>query len=499
MIETPNLQTVLTLTGGVSPLPQSVFVWGTASRAFSVGTHADWVINAPGVAPVHFFLRFDGKMLHIAGGPSGAPLSVSGVVVDQTWRPLPVFSLVAFGGAQLRVTCEPAAPRPQSAPPVGVTAPVAPAPQQVLKPVDHLQSTVPLNDVRVNEVRRVRTEPVVLADAGQRVWPRSDPPAAGASPSYPPVAGPHPGATLVSPGAPQANMSEVPSVRRELPQTPAEMESTLSDSGALKEHAKRVASEPKLARASADAYLEAVRQQAGIQGSTPPPRTLEAARAEAQPLVPAAGSLPWTPSAAPSAAPPPHVPQEPEDASKAKGAKQKSSWVMRVTLILLPFAGYFAIFWEPPAEAPPPPEVSVSTPAGSAPAVSGTASVPAHPRLPLLPPPCQRPRRPFRPEQRQWEAFHRRPAALRRREALLRASLRHPWHREKARRRSRSGMPRCPSTSTGRVTRSTQRWRVGSTKRSRITTRSLRVPTQRSIQRLRGSFASVLSGSLNLE
>jgi hypothetical protein len=385
MIETPNLQTVLTLTGGVSPLPQSVFVWGTASRAFSVGTHGDWAINAPGVAPVHFFLRFDGKMLHIAGGPSGAPLSVSGVVVDQTWRPLPVFSLVAFGGAQLRVTCEPAAPRPQSAPPVGVTAPVAPAPQQVLKPVDHLQSTVPLNDVRMNEVRRVRTEPVVLADAGQRVWPRSDPPAAGASPSYPPAAGPHPGATLVSPGAPQANMSEVPSVRRELPQTPAEMESTLSDSGALKEHAKRVASEPNLARASADAYLQAVRQQAGIQGSPPPPRTLEAARTEAQPLVPAAGSLPRAPSAPPVAAPPPQVPQEAEDASKAKGSKEKSSWVMRITLILLPFAGYFAIFWEPPAEAPPPPEVSVSTPTGSAPAVPGTASAPAASSTPSTP------------------------------------------------------------------------------------------------------------------
>jgi hypothetical protein len=366
MIQTPNLQTLLTLTGGVSPVSQSFFVWGTPSRAFSVGTHGDWVINAPGVAPVHFFLRFDGKMLHLAGGPAGAPLSVSGVVVDQTWRPLPVFSVVVFGAAQLRVTCEPAAPRPASSPPA---APAGQAPAHAPRPVDLLESTVPLGDVR-----RLRTEPVVLAEAPQRPWPRSDPPTAGATQSAPPQGGPHPGATLVSPGGPQPQMSEVPSVRRELPPGSPEMESTLSDSGALKAHAKRVASEPKLARASADAYLEAVRQQAGIHGSTPPPQMAEPGRPGSPGIVAGASAPPRAPSAPPAMGVGPNVPTEPDDASPAKGPKEKSSWVMRVTLVLLPFAGYFAVFWEPGGDAPPAPQVSVVTPTASTPAATGPAT-----------------------------------------------------------------------------------------------------------------------------
>jgi hypothetical protein len=371
MIQTPNLQTILTLTGGTSPVPRSVFVWGTPGGAFSVGTHGDWIVNAAGVAPVHFFLRFDGKMLHLAGGPAGAPLSISGRPVDQTWRPLPVFSVVAFGAAQLRVTCEPAVPRVPSPPP---TAPVIHVAPRVPDPPARLESTVPLG-----EVRRVRTEPIVLPEAAQRAWAhrsdppvhQSNPPIFGTAPSYPPAGEPHPGATLVSAAGPQTTMSEVPSVRRELPQSSPELESTLSDAGALKAHAERVASEPNLAWKSADAYLEAVRHQGGVHGSTPPPQG-DAFGPGAVGNVGGVSAMPPPSALPPGVAGPNVISSEPNDASKPKAPKQKPSWVMLVTLILLPFAGYFAIFWEPSADAPPPPQVSATTPTASSPVAART-------------------------------------------------------------------------------------------------------------------------------
>jgi hypothetical protein len=435
MTETPNLQTVLTLTAGVSSVPQSQFVWGTPVRPFSVGSRGDWVVDAPGVEPVHLFLQFDGKMIHVAGGPTGA-VQLSGAPVDQTWRPVPVFSEVTFGAARLRVTCEPAPARSPSEAPR-----VVPAAPRVLEPQPALNSTAPLGTVR-----RLKTEPLVLPGQGGSTEPTA-PPVVRESGSYPPAGGQNPAATLLSPrgsqppfgafqppagasqppfgaaaspagasqppfgafqppiagsqpltagtlvsprgsqppagasqpphGASPAEMREVPSVRQELP-SEGELNSTLSDAGALKDHAKRVASEPKLTQASTDAYLEQVRKAAATYGASPPPHLMDALRHQAPGHAAPDAAAPFAPAAFAAGTPPtaqaplPATANEAPPDPNAKKEKPKTSWVMRVTLLLLPIAGYFAIFWDPPRKAPPPPDVTASTPAASAPLASGT-------------------------------------------------------------------------------------------------------------------------------
>lgn len=401
MSQPPPLQTVATLTGGSSPVMQQAFFWGIPGQPFSVGTHGDWVVNAPGVEPLHFFLNFDGRMILVAGGPSAAPVTVAGVPVDHTWRPVPVFAEIAFGGARMRVTCEEAPQQAGAEPTVSLPA-VPPTNPTPFEGVPVHTSHAP-DRIAYERPSPLRTQP--LGPAAQQQAPFT---AAGASGSQPPpgvvptlhsMAAPEnhgrppsaaPPAVIALPGSGFAPVPATPTAgipRSSFPPPPAAPAagfqaqpqhddvgavSTVSDAGALRALANRVQAEPGASTASAEAYFAEVQRAAVGQ-------------------VPAAGSpaprQAQQPSTAPAAfgaggtriilgAPPKDATLEEDPGARAQPEKQKTSWVMRVVLMLLPIAGYFAIFWEPPAEAPPPvEEPSASTePTSSS---TGSAAAPA--------------------------------------------------------------------------------------------------------------------------
>jgi hypothetical protein len=438
----PSLQTVATLTGGTSPVMQQAFFWGIPGRPFSVGTHGDWVVNGPGVEPLHFFLNFDGRMILVASGPSGASVTISGVPVDHNWRAVPVFAEIAFGGARIRVTCEDApqpAPMPQ-APPPAPPMPQAPPPQ-ASAPANPASFAAPVHTPQTLDrtaylrPRQLKTEPLALTpeqvayvqtaaaplqvsdSAAPRPYTPEPPaqfPATGApggtlppalaptvhSPAPPAVphtvhASPPPGlnATTRSAAPPPGVMPPgrsfsppqvtIPAGHGSAPPPPAAAPlgtpvpstgedndaagvSTLSDAGALRALADRVQTDPAASQAHAAYFAEV--QRAWVEQSIPP----------------AAGAPPPPPRLA-SSAPPARVRQnapsnEPDLAGEKP--KEKTSWVMRLVMLLLPVAGYFAIFWEPPASAPAPAEdesAEAKVTATSTAAPSASARVPATP------------------------------------------------------------------------------------------------------------------------
>jgi hypothetical protein len=412
----PSLQTVATLTGGTSPVMQQAFFWGIPGRPFSVGTHGDWVVNGPGVQPLHFFLNFDGRMILVASGPSGANVTISGVPVDHNWRAVPVFAEIAFGGARIRVTCEDAPQQtaiPEAPPPVPM--PQAPPPQQTAAPPPNpasfeapVHTPQTLDRTAYLRPRQLRTEPLAMTpeqvayvqtaaaplqvsdSAAPQPYTPAPParfPAEGAPGGQPPPAlapnvhSPAPPAvprTVHSPPPPGLNATTrsaapptgvmvqdrsfsppqvtIPTGQGSAPPPPAAAPlgtpvpsageddvagvSTLSDAGALRALADRVQTDPAASQAHAAYFAEV--QRAWVEQSIPP----------------AAGAPPPPPRLAASA-PPADIRQnatseEPDLAEKKP--TQKTSWVMRLVMLLLPVAGYFAIFWEPPASAPAPAE-----------------------------------------------------------------------------------------------------------------------------------------------
>ncbi|MBN1606273.1 MAG: hypothetical protein JW940_06545 [Polyangiaceae bacterium] len=111
-------QTVLRILAGSGPAPTVRFVWGTPAVPFSVGSVGDWVVQAPGVEPVHFFLAFDGLLIQASGLPHGPRLLLNGVPVEQSWTPVPVSSQLAFGNACVSVLCEELVPENPAVPAV---------------------------------------------------------------------------------------------------------------------------------------------------------------------------------------------------------------------------------------------------------------------------------------------------------------------------------------------------------------------------------------------
>ena len=112
----PAFQTVLKILAGSGPVPVARFVWGTPAAPFSVGSRGDWVVQAPGVEPVHFFLAFDGRLIQASGLPSGPRVLLNGVAVEQSWTPVPVSSELTFGSARVSVLCEELVPESPAVP-----------------------------------------------------------------------------------------------------------------------------------------------------------------------------------------------------------------------------------------------------------------------------------------------------------------------------------------------------------------------------------------------
>jgi hypothetical protein len=76
---------------------------GTRSNPFSVGTSGQWSIAAEGVGPVHLYLAFDGRDLHVAAAGVNAPVWLAGAPVGPQWAKATFPCEIRFGGARLGV------------------------------------------------------------------------------------------------------------------------------------------------------------------------------------------------------------------------------------------------------------------------------------------------------------------------------------------------------------------------------------------------------------
>ncbi|HWP09248.1 MAG TPA: hypothetical protein VNN72_26070 [Polyangiaceae bacterium] len=79
---------------------------GNPVAGFSVGAQADWVIAAAAVAPVHLYLAFDGRDVHVAPAAQNASVFLDGRELGPGWQLAPVGCELRFGTVALLVTNE---------------------------------------------------------------------------------------------------------------------------------------------------------------------------------------------------------------------------------------------------------------------------------------------------------------------------------------------------------------------------------------------------------
>jgi hypothetical protein len=97
------------------PVALGTFAAGAPVRPFGVGSAGEWRVDALGVAPVHFFLCFDGNALFAASAPGVEPARLDGSPLATRWVELPDRCVLTCGEARLIVqtlTMAPAAPLP---------------------------------------------------------------------------------------------------------------------------------------------------------------------------------------------------------------------------------------------------------------------------------------------------------------------------------------------------------------------------------------------------
>jgi len=104
-----EVMVVAVVLGSASPSSLTLFR-GVIVQPISLGTAGDWRIEAPGVAPVHGALCFDGSALHVWSDPeAGAPITVNGEVIPAQWTPVAFPAVMSFGEARIVVR----GPRPK--------------------------------------------------------------------------------------------------------------------------------------------------------------------------------------------------------------------------------------------------------------------------------------------------------------------------------------------------------------------------------------------------
>ncbi len=96
--------TVLTVVGGETRAPSLSFPPGNPVSGFSVGAQSNWVIVAPGVEPVHLYLAFDGREVHVAPAAPTARVFLDGRELGAGWHAAPVGCKLHFGAVRLLVT-----------------------------------------------------------------------------------------------------------------------------------------------------------------------------------------------------------------------------------------------------------------------------------------------------------------------------------------------------------------------------------------------------------
>jgi hypothetical protein len=320
---------ILSLVSGVSAAATRAFTWGTPVPAFGVGKDAEWKVEASGVEAVHLYLAFDGRHLYVAA-PAGVSALLDAAPIGSQWMPVPVGAELRFGAALLRLRGESADPRERATrrPELGggsrvvasgQTLPLRGPPASQLR-AQQIPATLPLpggagsiaapaSHTVALERPRPRLVPVPVVSVPWTAAPGSIARGVPASPAAPPL----PSTTVAAAPAP---IGVVPAARVALEALREDCAHTVSDDGALRDLAARVAR--------------------GI----------------------AAASAAPAPSASPDPAPPGARNASPARALKPSGiltAWTRTSWPKRATIILLPFAGYFGVLWQPAqlAKAPP--------------------------------------------------------------------------------------------------------------------------------------------------
>lgn len=102
----PPAPTVVTVVGGETRAPSRSFPLGSPVLGFSVGAQADWAIVASGVAPVHLYLSFDGRDVHVAPADPNARVFLDGRELGAGWHAAAVGCELRFGAVCLLVTNE---------------------------------------------------------------------------------------------------------------------------------------------------------------------------------------------------------------------------------------------------------------------------------------------------------------------------------------------------------------------------------------------------------
>lgn len=405
----PPFQTVLKIQAGAGPVPVARFVWGTPAAPFSVGSRGDWVVQAPRVEPVHFFLAFDGRLIQASGLPTGPRLLLNGVAVGQSWTPVPVSSELSFGDARVTVLCEELAPQ----------APAVPGDHRETKFVP--DQPAPLPALPLGGGRTV----AVPALQGVAWAPKMEPPAAGSGPETQPAPGlgfapvPHVSRVLEPPrgeaaaGSPgQAAFPRTQESERMLIEGSGQAAAdgagaappmlvpavghpfeTVSDAGALRQQASPIGSAPLASGdlpglSPSDATQAAPPIPTRMSSDSPPERSLSGGFGAASPPVaryeasPPVGSPRWEAAHArgQSQASSPQrgvsQPGSPTTVSPLVKAWREASWPKRAVVILLPITAYFGVFYEPAPEAatPKPRRARVSAPNASVAAQTGSVA-----------------------------------------------------------------------------------------------------------------------------
>jgi hypothetical protein len=102
----------ISLLSGRSDRPTLTFTPGTPTNPVSVGSDGQWRVSGDGVEPVHIYLVFDGRQVHVALAAPGSGAQLAGARVGADWTLAPVPCELRFGGACLILRY---APRPVSA------------------------------------------------------------------------------------------------------------------------------------------------------------------------------------------------------------------------------------------------------------------------------------------------------------------------------------------------------------------------------------------------
>jgi hypothetical protein len=94
---------VARLETGVSDTPLKRFHSGQPVATFTMGTAGGWKIDAPGVAAVHAYGRFDGQRLLVATADPDRPVLLDGRPVPETWLELCAPCVLAIGSARIAI------------------------------------------------------------------------------------------------------------------------------------------------------------------------------------------------------------------------------------------------------------------------------------------------------------------------------------------------------------------------------------------------------------